>query len=239
MTHGNYPQTRTNNSTPRTTATVYTTTATATVQENRRFDPYQIYGPDINISDIEVPSVQTWTYVACPGIFRGQRAAYTDSIIVAVDGACRGNGTPSSRASCGVFFGANSVYNKQTVLPSTYATNQKAELMACIIALKRVFEIQRECFEGSLRKVVIKTDSSYLVRGMTDWIFKWKQNGFTNLRGGTVMNTALFKELEQFVLLLKAENVEILFWHVPRAYNQQADQLANNALDMAGIDGDH
>ena len=85
-----------------------------------------------------------------------------------------------------------------------------------------------------LRRVVIKADSKYLVDGMSDWIFKWQENGFRNAKGQPVANQDLWYELDEIVDELQELDVDVQFWHVPRAKNGAADCLANAALD--GID---
>lgn len=87
--------------------------------------------------------------------------------------------------------------------------------MACIFALERALEIEGECFQGALRQVIIKADSSYLVCGMTDCYSSENRIGCES-SGREIMNTALFRRLEQLVYDLKTVNVEVLFWHVPR-----------------------
>ena len=79
-------------------------------------------------------------------------------------------------------------WNKAVALEDRYNTSQRAELFACSPALKMVKNIRsnnpkgvaklRICSGPSrrLRRVVIKADSRYLVKGMTDWIHKWRDN---------------------------------------------------------------
>lgn len=49
------------------------------------------------------------------------------------------------------------------------------------------------------------------------------------------MNGTLFKTLDDLVLQLNDCGVEVLFWHVLRAGNREADMLANRALDATGV----
>lgn len=66
---------------------------------------------------------------------------------------------------------------------------------------------------------------------MTEWVHKWLDNGWTNCKGLPVINADLFTKLVQQVRTLRGIGVEVLFWHVPRERNWQADELANDALD--------
>lgn len=78
--------------------------------------------------------------------------------------------------------------------------------------------------------MVIKADSEYLVKGTTEWIFKWGTNGYRTSKGTPVTNSALFQKLQALVSKLNGLNVEVLFWHVQREFNKEADELANKAL---------
>ena len=45
-----------------------------------------------------------------------------------------------------------------------------------------------------------------------------------------VVNTSLVKATEKEILELNDDGVCVLFWHVPRSRNKEADALANNGL---------
>lgn len=92
-------------------------------------------------------------------------------------------------------------------------------------------EIQAHGLEyGPLHQVVIKSDSEYLVKGMTERVFKWEKNGYRTPKGTAVTNSTPFKKLGMLISMLNELGVEVLFWQVPRRYNEQADELANVAL---------
>ena len=66
-----------------------------------------------------------------------------------------------------------------------------------------------------------------MVKGMTEWVFKWRTNGYRNAKGTPVINADLFRRVDQKVMGLNDLGVEVLFWHVPRSRNKEADALAN------------
>lgn len=82
----------------------------------------------------------------------------------------------------------------------------------------------------NLHEVVIKSDSSYLVRGITEYIIKWRENRFSNARGQPVVNGELFQLVEVEVEELEDLGVKVHFWLVPRQRNQNADTLAKSVL---------
>ncbi|KAH1280144.1 hypothetical protein KXW98_008674 [Aspergillus fumigatus] len=143
------------------------------------------------------------------------------------------NGQDGARSSYGVFWGHNNVLN--TAVPvegEGNHTNQVAELRACMRALLDVVHV-RSLFEDQgiiLSAVVIKSDSEYLVRGVTEWLPKWKRNGWKNSRGLDVANWEHFKAIERLTEDLERHKLTIKFWHVPRRNNRDADTMAKAVL---------
>lgn len=166
----------------------------------------------------------------------GSPAAHSNSVLIAVDGACRGNGRPDATAACAVFFSEESPYNETHVLSedrSTPATSQRAELMGGIKALeasRRLAADPEEAGLENLQQIVIKADSMYLVRSATEWIEKWKARGWTNAKGTPVVNQDLFQLLEDRIQALEDMDIVVQFLHVPRGQNREADAAANRAL---------
>lgn len=177
------------------------------------------------------------TFLACcNGYCRcsncGATCTHLDEIVIAVDGACRFNGRRDIRppASCGVFVGTNFPYNRSILLNAVY-TNQVAELKAGLNGLLAAMQVIEENPEHFFDTVVIKADSEYLVRGMTEWVHRWQHNGWRTANGRVVVNRDHFEELMEAVNELIDMNVKVLFWHVRKEFNEEADRLANTALD--------
>jgi len=207
----------------------------------QRFDPQHIYLLAIDLEAIEVPRYDDhgnpWTHIACqtephcPGC--RDLTPHIDSLVIAVDGACRGNGTLGARAAMGVYFGDDSDFNQQRLLSSDdRATNQVAELSAGILALETALDIKHmELLKSPLRQVIIKSDSEYLVKGMTEWMLRWRENGFKTAKGTPITNRYLFLNLIQREKQLRESGVGVRYWYVLRSRNTDADRLANAALD--------
>jgi ribonuclease HI len=203
--------------------------------DDRIFEPGSFYDSDDDDDDDDEDSRYAvevaddgWNHARC-----SHRSAHSDGIVIAADGACRHNGTTSATAAIGVYVAANSPYNRSRVLSPLHATSQKAELKGGIAALETALDIARHRYFATwpMRQLVVKADSAYLVSAMTDWICKWRRNGFRNAMGGAVTNASYFRELDALVLLLERRGVDVLFWHVGRSKNEKADGLANAALD--------
>lgn len=181
--------------------------------------------------------------------------ASNDRLAIALyaDGACAGNGTPQARASVGVYGRPDAWYNQGYLLPSNVPqTNQSAEIHSAIAALDVARAIIKKRWERIplpedghvFTQVLIVMDSSYVVRAMTEWIRKWRANGFRNTRGEPVANMKALLTLDNQVRALFYDHLIIVrFWHVPRIHNSGADRLAGEALrgnpvNPDGLDSD-
>ena len=206
-------------------------------KDNRKFRPAELYGVGFELDSTDYEDVQTgeWTFVPCntadPCEHCGRLQRHFDCLIIAVDGACRGNGTTNALSAVGVYFAKDSKWNISAPVDDPKPTNQKAELRACLEALQRAIVIKLMAMEN-LSQIVIKADSEYVVKGMTEWIFKWEMNGYKTSKGVPVTNADLFQDVNQVVTMFNEFGVEVLFWHVPRSQNKEADALANAGFEV-------
>lgn len=206
---------------------------------DRKFDPETRYPTGIDPDHIEKYH-GTWTNVSChePCSDCGLLAAHSDCLVIAVDGACRNIARPSVVASVGVFVGYGSQHNVALCLDWVAPRNNLvAELWACWHGLVQALHIAHQWVaEGQqpLRQIVIKANSGYLVKGMTEQIWTWRDNGYLNNKGKPMVNGDMFRALENLIGNLNELGVHVLFWRVSERRNQLADKLANEALDNAG-----
>lgn len=99
----------------------------------------------------------------------------------------------------------------------THTTNNRMELSAVIEALKKIKRGE---------KVVVKTDSQYVINGITKWVFGWEKNGWQTKEKKDVLNKDLWQ------LLAKEVRVRDVDWehvrgHAGIAGNERVDQIAN------------
>lgn len=155
------------------------------------------------------------------------------SIVISIDGACRGNNRsdPTSRASWGVYFGRSSPHNRFGCLHSQLIqTNIRAEIEAVIQAVEMVAAL--DLTGQRTTRVVIKTDSDYLHKSMTDWIWDWMKTGGVGSRGEEVAHWPYLRALHHRLYEVeRAKGIRIQFWWVPKEYSTAAKALANIALD--------
>lgn len=140
-------------------------------------------------------------------------------VVVHTDGACRGNPGPGG---WGALLQYGSV-ERELCGGEPNTTNNRMELMAAIRAL----EALREPCE-----VKLYTDSEYVRRGITEWIPKWRRNGWRTADRKPVKNADLWCELDALAALHRVE------WHWVKGHaghpeNERADALANRGLDAA------
>jgi len=142
-----------------------------------------------------------------------------NKVIMYTDGACRGNPGPGG---WGVFMRYQE--NDKTLKgfdPET--TNNRMELMA---AIRGLASLKRAC------DIELYTDSKYVMQGINDWIANWKKNGWKTAARKPVKNADLWQQLD-------AETVQhSIDWHWVKGHsgvegNEMADQLANEAIDLA------
>ena len=138
-------------------------------------------------------------------------------IKIYTDGACKGN--PGIGG-----WGALLVHNEQSIEifdGELETTNNRMELKAVIEALNHATSMNDD--------VQIYTDSSYVQKGIQEWILNWKKNGWRSSNKKPVKNQDLWQELDTINSSLKVE----WFWvkgHVGHPGNERADFLANEGV---------
>ena len=138
-------------------------------------------------------------------------------IKIYTDGACKGNPGPGG-------WGALIIYateEKEIYGGENLTTNNRMELKAVIMALKEI---------NSGRDITIFTDSSYVQKGISEWIFKWKQNGWRSSNRKPVKNKDLWVDLDDISskFTIKWEWVK---GHSGDPGNERADYLANKGCE--------
>ena len=151
-----------------------------------------------------------------------------------VDGGCRRNGYSDAVGAAAVVmeqrWGRSVTWTRGIPEYSDPTpTSQRAELEAIIFALELVLEKADELDTSPYVKVLIETDSKYVHGVMTDWSFKWRDNGWINSAGNPVAN----RDLIEKAVDLDAEverNGEVKYGWIPRSENQAADTAVSDKL---------
>lgn len=141
----------------------------------------------------------------------------TKTVCIYTDGACRGNPGPGGWGALLEYQGRQ----KSLKGSESATTNNRMELMAAIQALDT---LKRQC------RVELHTDSNYLRQGITEWLPRWKANGWKTASKKPVKNADLWQRLDQAAARHEVD------WHWIKGHaghpgNEAADALANEAID--------
>lgn len=206
---------------------------------DRRYKIDQIVGRKVDPSEVECVR-GSWTVAACLQCAKCRSCPdhplKIANIIIGVDGTCSNNGGSDTRAAVGVFLGPGNKFNRSYLLEDHYKqTTQVAELRACSQALAIAIRLKSKKFSinsKELVRVVIKSHSEYLVKGITEWIFKWEANDFKTCSGKPVANIELFKKIIDQTKRLEKMCVRVFFWQVARSANTYAETLAKGVITV-------
>ncbi|KAK3361507.1 hypothetical protein B0T24DRAFT_641736 [Lasiosphaeria ovina] len=144
------------------------------------------------------------------------------------DGACLNNGQPEPRGGWAVVLAppANGgvLSGRLEDSQDNAATSNRAELRAAVAALRL------RNWEGlGLKRIVIATDSTYIVNGATKWAKTWVTNGWKTRAGADAKNKDLWELLLSEVGKCKDNGLRVDLWSIGRALNSDADAAAKQA----------
>ncbi len=133
------------------------------------------------------------------------------------DGACSGNPGPGGWAA--ILRMGSRERELSGGDPST--TNNRMELMGAISGLEG---LKRPC------RVILHTDSKYVLDGATKWIKSWKKNGWRTADKKPVKNVELWQRLEAASLPHEVHWVWVK-GHSGHVENDRADELARLEIE--------
>ena len=136
------------------------------------------------------------------------------SVLIYTDGSCSGNPGPGGWAA---ILRREDGQEREISGHEPHTTNMRMELTAAVRALRLL---------GGTRVVTLRSDSSVLVEGMTEWVSRWQEGGWRKSGSSKpVENADLWRQL-----LAAAEPHEVTWeWvkgHAADALNLRADRLA-------------
>ena len=141
-----------------------------------------------------------------------------DSVELFTDGACSGNPGPGGWGAILRWRGEE----KELYGGEENTTNNRMEALAVIQGLK------------ALKKpsiVTVYTDSTYVQKGMTEWLDGWKLKQYKVKGGGLRINHDLWRELD------KQDQKHKINWqwvkgHAGHPENERADELARRGVNL-------
>lgn len=149
--------------------------------------------------------------------------------LIYTDGACSGNPGPGGFGAIVSDF--QKVIELGQAFPAT--TNNRMELTAVIRALQSLQNFSAKSSASSSpgdQKIIVYTDSVYVIRGATQWLFGWKRKGWVNAEGQPVTNRDLWEELDNTLYQVKHQLKLSIEWRFIRGHkgiagNERCDEI--------------
>lgn len=144
-----------------------------------------------------------------------------DRVSIFCDGACSGNPGPGGWGAIIASEKQRSVWELGGRQERT--TNNQMELTAVIQAL--------EFIESFRAEISIYTDSTYVIRGITEWIWAWQKRGWKTQMGEAVANQEEWRKLLVLSQKRETNGGYSTHWHYVRGHsgipaNERVDAIA-------------
>lgn len=160
-----------------------------------------------------------------------QEVQETDDIMIAFcDGACSQNGKVTARAGYSSVWPWHDEYSGGWPLDGSPKTNNRAEFSGLI----KTLEIADIIDPTGRKEVLVFTDSMFLIKCFTEWMPKWKRNGFKKSDGTAVLNQDLLVIIDD-LLKKRKTTLKHVKAHTGKTdwvsrQNEKADKLARDAV---------
>ena len=146
--------------------------------------------------------------------------------IVFCDGSTKGNPGPGGWGAIVV-----TADGRVTELggAAAHTTNNRMELTAAIRALEYIHAVN-----GA---VAIYADSTYVIKGIREWVWAWRRRGWKTAEGNDVLNRDLWEEMSA---LVTARGKGAIEWHYVRGHvgtpgNERVDTIADTHARLVPV----
>ena len=148
-----------------------------------------------------------------------------DVIYIYTDGGCRNNQSLDKSITLGAW--AYYLYlngkEKECAQAQRATTSNREEVYGLINAL---LVLKRKDLP-----IIVRPDSNYVLRGCTEWLKKWKQNGWKTSQLEPIKNKDLWVWLDELLQEFPTISFEKVKGHSDDEYNNRVDKLLNDAMD--------
>lgn len=158
-------------------------------------------------------------------LFYGIIILMKNTIIIFSDGSSRGNPGPGGWGTI--------VADCEKVVElgggERHTTNNRMELLGVINGLASLGS------PASKSDIVVNTDSSYVINGITKWVYGWQKNGWKSSTKGDVVNRDLW---EQLIEVSRGKKIKWNYvgGHIGVPGNERCDVIATAFADNIGIE---
>lgn len=144
-------------------------------------------------------------------------------VTIYTDGSCLGNPGPGGWAALLISQARGKRVEKEISGQKSETTNNQMELLAATRALAG---LKKPC------QVDLHTDSTYVIKGMTEWMDGWLNRAWKNSAGKSVANK------NYWVKLVEAAKPHTIRWHWVKGHsghpeNERVDELARKKAKEA------
>ena len=140
------------------------------------------------------------------------------------DGAAKGNGSVGCKGGYGIFIIHPCGKQEKFCGGFNDVTNNEMELLAVLKALTYLTRADQP-----IKRIEILTDSTYVLKGITEWMPNWVKKGWRTASGGPVKNVSLWQAIYKLdlsnVIFTKVKG------HSGDVGNDMADKLANQGVE--------
>ncbi|KAH7906072.1 ribonuclease H-like protein [Hygrophoropsis aurantiaca] len=136
-----------------------------------------------------------------------------EELTVYTDGSCYNNGKENATCGAGIWIKHNHPLNKSIRIKNETQSNQVGEIIAVLVALQTI---------DPALTITIKTDSKYVIDGLTTHLTTWEDNGWVDIE-----NKSLFEATAYHLRKRSAPTkFEWVKGHSGVEGNEMADKLA-------------
>ncbi|CAI7610187.1 unnamed protein product [Penicillium glandicola] len=154
--------------------------------------------------------------------------------LIYTDASCMDNGRMHAKAGCSFVYNDSASGWRHFALeykgPSgqqNTITNDRAHIRAVLAALR-----YRDWTADGFRRLIIATDSEYVVDGITDLIYEWLQYCWITRAEEPVRNRDLWEFLVGEIEMWEERGLIVQFWWILKELNRSAHRHARTATFM-------
>lgn len=155
-------------------------------------------------------------------------------IEIYTDGSSRGNPGPGGWGAIIVMGEAKGIRVRELGGRENNTTNNRMELMALYQALAHVEKLAGGESSGKKKQIIIHSDSSYVLNGVTIWMYAWEKNGWKTKTKEDVLNKDIWEQILPLAFRL-GKKCEVIFkkvaGHAGIFGNERADIIATSYAD--------